>query len=96
MIAIQLFLKNLLKMTTTQQFKIFEILEPMVGKEKATQFTEQIEQVIDNKFESKKDILATKEDLYKVSDKITSKLWTMFVTLVVMVLGLYATIIFKH
>jgi hypothetical protein len=82
-------------MTTSQQFKIFEILEPSVGKEKATQFTEQIEQVIDAKFQNQKDILATKDDLYRATDKIETKLWTMFITLVVMILGLYATIIFK-
>lgn len=83
-------------MNTTQQFQIFEILEPVLGREKALKFTEQIESVVDIKFESNKDILATKEDLHKVSDKIISKLWAAFITLVVMILGLYATIIFKH
>ena len=83
-------------MTATQHFKILEIVEPSIGKEKAVQFTEQIEKVIDSTFESKKDVLATKEDLYKVSDKLETKLWTAFVTLVVMILGVYAAIILKH
>lgn len=83
-------------MTTTQHLKILEILEPTMGKEKAVQFTEQIEKVIDSTFDSKKEILATKEDLYKISDKIETKIWTIFISLVVLILGLYATVLFSH
>ena len=138
-------------MTATQQFKILEILEPTLGREKATELTKSIEEVIDAKVEEKVEVLATKEDLYKATsatkedlyktsaatredlhktsvatredlhkataairedlhkfsvaakedtqrayEKLEGRLWTTFITLVVMILGLYATIIFRH
>jgi len=94
-------------MTATQQFKILEILEPVMGRERATELTKSIEEVIDAKVEEKADVLATKEDVYKASaatkedihksyERLEGRMWATFITLVVMILGLYATIIFKH
>lgn len=116
-------------MTAATQFKILEILEPALGRQKATEFTERIEDIVDTKFLNETKTLATKDDLhktsaalkddlnktsaalrdelnktslllkeeiYKVSEKLESRIWTAFITLAVMILGLYATIIFRH
>lgn len=37
-------------MNAATQFKILEILEPVLGRQKATEFTEQIEDIVDAKF----------------------------------------------
>ncbi len=51
-------------MTTTQSFKIYEILQRYFkNNDDAKIVVQEIEQIIEAKVDSKKDILATKEDL---------------------------------
>jgi hypothetical protein len=79
-------------MTSQQSFNIAEILEPVVGKEQAKFFTGQIEEVVDmkgTKLETKIDELGGR------IDKLDGRIDKFFITLVVLILGLYATIIFK-
>lgn len=59
-------------------------------------FVKEIEVLVDNKFENKKDVLATKEDVANIRLEIKeSKLETIkwvfafFVTLALMIVGLY-------
>ena len=51
-------------MTATQAFRLYELSFQMLKDEaKAREFVSQIEEPVENKFESKQTILATKEDL---------------------------------
>ena len=51
-------------MTASQSFKIYEILQKHFNNsEDAKIIVQEIEQIVENKIESKKDILSTKEDL---------------------------------
>lgn len=51
-------------MTSTQSFKIYEILQKHFNNsDDAKVIVQEIEQIVENKIESQKDILSTKEDL---------------------------------
>jgi len=51
-------------MTSTQSFKIYEILQKHFNNsDDAKVIVQEIEQIVENKLESKKDVLSTKEDL---------------------------------
>lgn len=62
-------------MTSTQSFKIYEILQKHFNNsDDAKILVQEIEQIVENKLESKKDVLSTKEDLLNtkldLSDRI--------------------------
>ena len=52
--------------TANQTFRLYELFFPIIkSEEKTKEIIQNIESVIDNKFSSEKDRLATKEDLAK-------------------------------
>jgi hypothetical protein len=59
-------------MTATQSFKIQSILEKAVGREKATEFTEQIDEVVSDNTKALKDIFLTKEDKGDIKQDIAN------------------------
>jgi hypothetical protein len=59
-------------MTAAQSFKIQRILEAAVGKEKATEFTEQIDEVFTENNKALKDIFLTKEDKGDIKQDIAN------------------------
>jgi chromosome segregation ATPase len=88
-------------MTAEQSFRIAALLEPTIGKAKAEQFTKDIEEVVEMKgttLETKIDKLDTKIDRLETKiERLDNRMWAMLITLAVMILGLYGTIIFyKH
>ena len=65
------FAPNILMMTTTQSFKIYEILNKHFrNEEDAITLVHQIEEIVEAKIEAKKDILLTKEDKIDLIDRI--------------------------
>jgi hypothetical protein len=53
--------------TSTQSFKLYELFFPFVkSEEKTKEIIENIEAVIDNKFASEKDRLASKDDILQL------------------------------
>jgi hypothetical protein len=78
-------------MTINQHYKILAILKQAVGsEEKAKEFTSAIQEVIDDQFVEAAKVLATKEDL----NKLSGKGFTAYVSLVILLAGLYGTMIF--
>jgi len=57
-------------MTAAQSFKIQRILEAAVGKEKATEFTEQIDEVVTDNTKALKEVFATKTDIERLRSGI--------------------------
>ena len=58
-------------MTATQSFKIYDILHKHFKSDiDAKAVVEEIETIIDNKFEKEKSQLSTKEDIYRLEQKI--------------------------
>ncbi len=57
-------------MTATQSFKIYDILQKHFKSNDAKAVVEEIETIIDNKFEKEKNSLSTKEDIYRLEQKI--------------------------
>jgi uncharacterized coiled-coil DUF342 family protein len=58
-------------MTAEISLKLFELTQEFIKDEaKAKEFVSRIEQIVDNKFEAKKDILATKNDIAETKKEI--------------------------
>jgi len=58
-------------MTTSQSFKIYEILQKhFQNAEDAKIVVQEIEEIVEKKVEAKKDILATKEDVHVVKQDL--------------------------
>lgn len=58
-------------MTTTQSFKIYEVLQRhFKNNDDAKTVVQEIEQIIEAKVDSKKDILATKEDVSTLKEDL--------------------------
>lgn len=97
-------------METISLTRLYEVLAQKIGKNEAENLTQYIEVKIKHEVQSKVDILATKEDIQgtkldihelrvEMKDSIISmQRWMLgtFITLVVMILGLYAAILLKH
>jgi hypothetical protein len=77
---------------TIDTIKIYNILSEKLGKESAETLTNYIQDSVKETVESKRDSLATKDDI------ISLQRWMLgtFITLVTMILGLYALILFRH
>ena len=93
-------------MQTITLTRLYEILAQKVGRNEAENLTRYIEVKVKHEVQSKVDILATKEDIQlgihelrvEMKDSIISmQRWMLgtFITLVVMILGLYAAILLK-
>ena len=58
-------------MTATYSLNIYEILFPVIKNEaKTKELVQNIENVIDKKFDDKKDSIATKEDIFNIRKEI--------------------------
>jgi len=61
-------------MTATQSLKIYETLNKhFKNPEDAKIVVEQIEEIVENKVEAKKDILSTKEDILNIRNELNEK-----------------------
>jgi ABC-type multidrug transport system fused ATPase/permease subunit len=93
-------------MTATQSFKIQSILEKAVGREKATEFTEQIDEVVSDNTKALKEIFLTKEDKIDLISKIESTksglikaiFWAGLIQYLAIIVSLLTlgNLIFKH
>jgi hypothetical protein len=75
-------------MTAAQTNKIIDLFEDAIGRQKAKEYTEEIEKIIDGQVQGIVNHLATKDDINKVYGLII----TMFITLGLAIIGLYGSI----
>lgn len=74
---------------------LYELLSVKIGKTEASTLVNFIEDKITEEVIISTKHLATKEDVEKGFKEQTRWMLTIFITLVIMILGLYAAIIFK-
>ena len=80
--------------TATQTFKIFELLNKHFKNEQdAKSLVAEIENVIENRFQSEKDRLATKEDLLKLENKMELAFKDQLKWIIILMLGFASLII---
>ena len=82
-------------MSTITLTELYSLLTDKVGKETAQSLTTYIEQKIDKEVEHSTKYLATREDLEKGFKEQSRWMLGVFITLSLMILGLYATILLK-
>jgi hypothetical protein len=82
-------------MSTITITELYSLLSEKVGKETAQSLTAYIEQKIEKEVEHNTRHLATREDLEKGFEEQSRWKLGVFITLALMILGLYATIILK-
>lgn len=75
--------------------ELYSLLTEKVGKETAQSLTSYIEQKIDKEVEHNTRHLDTREDLEKGFKEQSRWMLGVFITLSLMILGLYATILLK-
>lgn len=80
---------------TITEIQLYDLLTEKLGKETAKSVTTYIEQKILKEVESESKHLATREDLEKGFKEQTRWILGVFITLSLMILGLYATILLK-
>jgi hypothetical protein len=75
---------------------LFNVLKEKIGEQQAKSLTEYIEVKVEQKFESQKQMLATKEDVKNLETKLAETksdllkwVFAMFVSLALMIIGLY-------
>jgi len=75
---------------------LFNVLKEKIGEQQAKSLTEYIEVKVEQKFESQKQMLATKEDVKNLEIKLAETksdllkwIFAMFVSLALMIIGLY-------
>lgn len=83
-------------MHTVSITKLYDILSQRLGREEAESLVDFVETKIEKNLEEKTGHLASKQDLSETKADIIKWMFGTFITLVVMILGLYATIIFKQ
>lgn len=83
--------------------ELYEILSQKLGKNEAKLLVDFVETKVDKSIEDKSDHLASKEDLLNLRVDMekgfrNQSQWLLgiFITLVILILGLYGTIIFSH
>jgi hypothetical protein len=83
-------------MTSTQTFKLYELANRYFKNQADAQdFITEIENVVDNKFTERKEILATKIDIAEMRTEIHKSKNALMWALIVMILPLYALIVFQ-
>jgi len=84
-------------MTTTQSFKIYEVLQRhFKNNDDAKIIVQEIEQIVETKIESKMTVLTTKEDLLKLQVEVEKRFNSMILWVVgtgIGVVGLMLSII---
>jgi hypothetical protein len=75
---------------------LFNVLKEKIGEQQAKSLTEYIEVKVEQKFESQKQMLATKEDVKNLETKLAEtksdllkRVFAMFVSLALIIIGLY-------
>lgn len=77
-------------MTATQSLNLYNTsLKYLKNETDAIAFVKEIEVVVDNKFDTQKDTLATKQDIAESKVDIIKWVFAFFVTLALMIVGLY-------
>lgn len=76
-------------MMSALELKVYEIFKNRLGEQEATTIIEYFESKAEQKYQEKKDVLATKEDLSQVKVDIIKWVFAFFVTLALMIAGLY-------
>ena len=75
-------------MTSTQSFKIYEILQKHFNNsDDAKVIVQEIEQIVENKLESKKDVLSTKEDLLITKQDLIDRINSAKMQTVIWIVG---------
>ena len=75
-------------MTSTQSFKIYEILQKHFNNsDDAKVIVQEIEQIVENKLESKKDVLSTKEDLLLTKQDLIDRINSAKLQTVIWIVG---------
>jgi hypothetical protein len=70
-------------MNTSQTLENYKILNHHFKNEEHTsKIVEDIQQIIDNKFDEKKDILATKDDIMRIENKLNDQLKWLMATMI--------------
>lgn len=82
-------------MSTITITELYSLLTEKVGKETAQSLTAYIEQKIEKEVEHNTRHLATREDLEKGFKEQSRWMLGVFITLAILILGLYATILLK-
>ena len=82
-------------MSTITLTELYSLLTEKVGKETAQSLTSYIESKIEKEVEHNTNYLATREDLEKGFKEQSRWMLGVFITLSLMILGLYATILLK-
>lgn len=82
-------------MSTITITELYSLLSEKVGKETAQSLTTFIEQKIEKEVVHNTRYLATREDLEKGFKEQSRWMLGVFITLALMILGLYATILLK-
>ena len=77
------------------EIQLYELLSEKLGKETAKSVTTYIEQKIESEIERETKTLATREDLERGFKEQSRWILGVFITLALMILGLYATILLK-
>lgn len=91
-------------MTTTQSLNLYDIsLRYFKSEADARAFVKEIEVTVDSKFESERNILATKEDLVAMRKEIADSRvevikWMigLFIPLYLSIIGLIITLLVRH
>lgn len=75
-------------MTASQSFKIYEILQKhFQNPEDAKTVVQEIEQIVENKIEAKKDILSTKEDLLITKQDLIDRIHRAKIETIIWIVG---------
>ncbi|WP_207510908.1 hypothetical protein [Longitalea luteola] len=89
-------------METVTLTKLYEVLAQKIGRSEAECLTHYVDVKVKTELCNKLEILATKEDIHALRNEMKDNIISMqkwmlgtFITLVVMILGLYAAILLK-
>ena len=74
---------------STLELKAYEIFKNKLGEKEAEIVIEYFEAKAEEKYQQKKDVLATKEDLANVKADMIKWFFAFFMALALMILGLY-------
>jgi hypothetical protein len=82
-------------MQTISITDLYDLLSQKLGKKEAKTLVDFVEAKIENTMNEKARYLATKRDVSEAKSDIIKWMFGTFIAIVIMILGLYATIIFK-
>ena len=71
------------------ELKVYEIFKNKLGEKEAEIVIEYFESKAEDKYQQKKDVIATKEDLANVKADMIKWFFAFFMALALMIIGLY-------